>query len=164
MPSIFETRLKGYLNRKEERDIMMNNEAEDLSWKVVQRLDDLENIRSWLEKGNDDDDQISNVKALIQAYTVGDLDWNTGLVTYWSKGKQLCQPRPFKWEEFLAISAKHKGHIGFWVEGGPKVGQILFKEIKPSTGTSNGSKGDQKSLLTPSSPVAGKNASHLIPR
>ncbi|KAJ6161823.1 hypothetical protein N7485_010053 [Penicillium canescens] len=134
MPSIFETRLKGYLNRKEERDIMMNDEAEDLSWKVVQRLDDLENIRSWLEKGNDDDDQISNVKALIQAYTVGDLDWNAGL------------------EEFLAISAKHKGHIGFWVEGGPKVGQILLKEIKPSTGTSNGSKGDQKGLLTPSSP------------
>jgi hypothetical protein len=96
---------------------MMNDEAEDLSWNVVQRLDDLENIRSWLEKGNDDDDQISNVHAIIQAYTVGDLDWNAGLVTYWSKGKQLCQPRPFKWEEVLAISEKHKGHIGFWVEG-----------------------------------------------
>ncbi|KAJ6086767.1 hypothetical protein N7467_005681 [Penicillium canescens] len=117
MPSIFEARLKEYLNRKEERDTMMNDEAEDLSWNVVQRLDDLENIRSWLEKGNDDDDQIPNVDAIIQAYTVGDLDWNAGLVTYWSKGKQLCQPRPFKWEEFLAISAKHKGHIGFWVEG-----------------------------------------------
>lgn len=45
---------------------------------------------------------------------------------------------------------------------GPKVGQILLKEIKPSTGTSNGSEGNQKELLTPSSPVAGKNVSNLI--
>ncbi|KAJ5640183.1 uncharacterized protein N7484_008045, partial [Penicillium longicatenatum] len=45
----------------------------------------------------------------------------TGLVTYWSHGDQLCQPRPFNWEEFDAINDAHEGYVGFWVEGKPQL-------------------------------------------
>ncbi|KAJ5766250.1 uncharacterized protein N7511_003866 [Penicillium nucicola] len=179
MPAIFEKRLKKYLKMMADRDEMMEEEADDLSWDVVQRLDDLEHIRGWLED-DDDDEQLVSVDALMKAYTIGDLEWNAGLVTYWSKGKQLCQPRPFQWSEFLAISTKHKGHVGFWVEGvsylrhlirkehtnesrllqGPKAGKIHLKEITPNSGTLNGANIDSNSLLSPTSPAVGPT-SHI---
>ncbi|KAJ5983909.1 hypothetical protein N7481_006008, partial [Penicillium waksmanii] len=39
-----------------------------------------------------------------------------GLVTCWSKGVKLSEPRPFDWDEFEAINRKHDGHEAFWVE------------------------------------------------
>ncbi|KAJ5171983.1 hypothetical protein N7492_004576, partial [Penicillium capsulatum] len=61
--------------------------------------------------------QLENIKAVIKAYEDGSLDWRQGFVTYWSKGKQLCQPRPFHWDEFEAIYDKYDGHNSFWTEG-----------------------------------------------
>lgn len=87
-----------------------------LSWNVALRLNTLEGIREHLREGGDQYDQLANVEALIEAYRSGRLDW-TGLVTYWSKGVQLCQPRPFDWDEFEAINKKHNGSSAFWVEG-----------------------------------------------
>ncbi|KAJ5290890.1 hypothetical protein N7478_000141 [Penicillium angulare] len=40
-----------------------------------------------------------------------------GLVTYWSRGTQISQPRPFDWDECLAINNHHNGTTSFWVEG-----------------------------------------------
>jgi hypothetical protein len=87
------------------------------SWEVVQRLDTLRDIGSSLRTNGDDYNQEINVNAIIRAYQSGDLDWNPGLITYWSKGKQICQPRPFDWDEFFRVNKEHDGHESFWVEG-----------------------------------------------
>lgn len=73
-------------------------------------------MKTELERKGDERDQLSNIEALLEAYRSRKLQW-TGLVTYWSKGEQLCQPRPFNWDEFEAINRKHHGHKNFWVEG-----------------------------------------------
>jgi hypothetical protein len=59
---------------------------------------------------------LKNIKAITKEYKSGRLDL-TGLVTYWSKGKQLSQPRPFNWDELEAIQKRHGDSQGFWVEG-----------------------------------------------
>jgi hypothetical protein len=91
----------------------------DLSWPVVQRVETLEKILKWLPKEDPEDEwqQLENLKALMKAYKDKSLDWTPGLVTYWSKGFKLCEPRPWEDEEFMHINVKHKGHTGFWVEG-----------------------------------------------
>lgn len=61
--------------------------------------------------------QLPNVNALIEAYQNGTLRSWPRLVTYWSRGRQLSQPRPFDWDEFEAINYDHNGEEGFWVEG-----------------------------------------------
>lgn len=96
---------------------MMRRFPSGLSWEVVQRLASLERIKAHLEKIEDPDDEIENINAIMKQYKSGDLTWNRELVTYWSKGNQLCQPRLFDWDEFEAINAKHQGHKSFWVEG-----------------------------------------------
>lgn len=85
---------------------------------MYERLDGLKTIQAGLEKEGDRYNQIPNIQAIIAAYRSRKLDWNvTGMVTYWSKGTQLCQPRPFDWDEFEAINSKHEGHSSFWTEG-----------------------------------------------
>jgi hypothetical protein len=70
-----------------------------------------------LERGTDENKQIPNIKAILKAYRTLQLDWNSGLVTYWSNGVQICQPRPFDWDEFEAINLVYNGKEGFWTEG-----------------------------------------------
>lgn len=62
-----------------------------------------------------EDNQTVNIKAVMHAYRFEGLEL-TGLVTYWVKGKQLCMPRPFNWDEFEAIYKKCDSR-NFWVEG-----------------------------------------------
>lgn len=88
-----------------------------LSLKIVERLDVLQEMRGSMVAEGDEDDNVCNVDAIIAAYKAGALGWNKGLVTYWSKGVQLCQPRPFDWEEFLVVNHKNDGSSSFWVEG-----------------------------------------------
>lgn len=83
---------------------------------MYRRLDSLKAIHAFLENDGDPFQLLSNCRAVIEAYRSGQLGWNPGLVTYWSNGKQLCQPRPFDWDEFEAINAKHNGHKDFWTE------------------------------------------------
>ncbi|KAJ5915125.1 hypothetical protein N7454_011237 [Penicillium verhagenii] len=90
------------------------------SWAVVQRIESLESMQKSLEDSEEEDEykQLANVKALLKAYKSGELDWYApGLVTYWSHGRQLCQPRPHDWDEFLEVNIKHDGEEGFWMEG-----------------------------------------------
>lgn len=65
--------------------------------------------------------QLRNIQELINAYSSCRLDWREGVVTYWSNGYQLCQPRPFDWDEQEAMSRDHRQRHnrddGFWVEG-----------------------------------------------
>lgn len=68
-------------------------------------------------KGKDSYCQIPNIDALINAYETKSLSWNPGLVTYWSGGRKLCEPRPFDWDEFEAINKANAGFKSFWTEG-----------------------------------------------
>lgn len=95
---------------------MARGEPSGLDWNVIQRIDCLKKMKEELDKNGDGRGQIANIEALLKAYRSRKLRW-TGLVTYWSKGKQLCEPRPFNWDEFEAINRKFDGHKNFWVEG-----------------------------------------------
>lgn len=81
------------------------------------RIKSLKDIYRSIRGTSDTNKQFKNVKALLKAYRQKQLGWSPGLVTYWSNGERLCQPRPFNWDEFETISDKHNGHEGFWVEG-----------------------------------------------
>ncbi|KAJ5521045.1 hypothetical protein N7463_001498 [Penicillium fimorum] len=113
----FEFKLKELLQQQESRNEMMAEEKPGLSWPVVQRLKTLNSMSNWLDSEGDEYELAPNVTNLIETYRSGQLKWNDGLVTYWAKGVQLCQPRPFKWNEYELISDQHHGQKGFWVEG-----------------------------------------------
>jgi hypothetical protein len=100
-----------------------------LSWKAVRHVQNLEGTLEFLEEG-DDDGHILNVKALLEAYRSCTLDWNEGLVTYWSYGEQLCQPQPFDWDEFHEINRRHQGHQGFWAVLRLVIDQGLSEETR----------------------------------
>lgn len=95
---------------------MAFSEPRHLSLEVLQRLDALKSIEKDLDRDGDKLEQLPNVKAVLQAYRTGSLKWHPGLVTYWSEGTQLCQPRPFDWDEFETINAAVKGNRSFWTE------------------------------------------------
>lgn len=96
---------------------MAEGEPEGLSWPVIRRIDTLKQSRTHLAEQGDPYDQIINLDAVLEAYRKGELKWIDGLVTYWSHGKQICQPRPFYWDEFEAINDKYQGTTSFWTEG-----------------------------------------------
>lgn len=87
----------------------------DVAW----RLSELKAMRFETESGVARPlfNQLINIQAIIQAYETKKLTWTPGMVTYWTKGKQICQPRPFDWDEFEAISMAYDGKDQFWVEG-----------------------------------------------
>ena len=89
-----------------------------LSLDVIKRLDDLKLMEADLRAGGNDPCGFGpNIAALINAYRTRQLDWHPGLVTYWSNGIQICQPRPFHYQECLQVNQLYNGHTGFWVEG-----------------------------------------------
>ncbi|KAJ5613825.1 hypothetical protein N7528_007479 [Penicillium herquei] len=131
MPSFFEERLKRLEAERQEILKIQNseNEVPGLSMEVVSRIAQLRQIKDALErKEGGSTNQLPNVNAIIAAYRNKTLDW-TGLVTYWSQGTQLCQPRIFDWDEFEAINDACNGSQGFWVEG--------FSDLSPSMAYAN---------------------------
>ncbi|KAJ5587713.1 uncharacterized protein N7459_003478 [Penicillium hispanicum] len=126
LPYIFEQRLKEFEQAMNRRRYvfqlaiihrkMGECEPQGLSWPVIQRLDCLKIIAKSLQSKGDPREQLPNVQSIMSAYRTRQIDW-CGLVTYWSQGQQLCEPRPFDWDEFEAINLKYKGHKSFWVEG-----------------------------------------------
>ncbi|OQE36736.1 hypothetical protein PENCOP_c011G05020 [Penicillium coprophilum] len=121
----FQFKLQELLRKQTYRNEMMALEPPGLSWPVVQRLKSLRGMLEWLGSKGDEYESAANVAGLIEAYQSGKLKCNAGLVTYWSHGVQLCEPRPFRWDECDLLSAEHDGQKGFWVEGlhGPGVNQ-----------------------------------------
>lgn len=91
--------------------------SEELSLETIRRVHELEMMKTYLASTTDDYQQLPNIEALLEAYKSGELDWNTGLVTYWLKGTRISQPRPFDWDEFEAINSHYQDYKGFWVEG-----------------------------------------------
>lgn len=102
---------------------MARKERTDLETNSYKRIDTLEMILAARKADGDKYGQIDNIQAILKAYRSKSLSWTEGLVTYWAKGKKLCEPRPFDWDEFEAINSANGGHKSFWVEG---VGLKLF--------------------------------------
>ncbi|CAI7622301.1 unnamed protein product [Penicillium pancosmium] len=117
LPDVFQHRLEGFLELKAAENKISDGWPKGLDKDVYQRLNSLKAIEEHLSKEGDNYKELPNVRALITAYKSGQLKWNGGLVTYWSKGLKLSEPRPFDWDEFEAINKKHDGHDAFWVEG-----------------------------------------------
>lgn len=117
MPQWWEGKLKRYTEWKENLDKFKASEKESLSWEVVVRLKNLEQIKSHLEEEGDEKyGQLPNVIALIQAYRSEKLVWTNGLVTYWLKGKRLVdKPVEFRWRDFCKHNKQGTEHV--WVEG-----------------------------------------------
>ncbi|KAJ6008496.1 hypothetical protein N7540_012472 [Penicillium herquei] len=108
MPHAFQWRLLEYEKKREYRKYIISKWPKGLSWNVLQRLESLEFLQGKLEL-EDPYEQLPNVKSI--ALEINDL------VTYWSHGTQISQPRPFNWDELLAINTHYEGSQGFWVEG-----------------------------------------------
>lgn len=102
------------------------SEPGNYSWAILQRLEWLRNLEVEL-RSVDRFNQLPNVQALLRAYREGRLNWNVGLVTYWSNGVQLCEPRPFYWDEFEVLNDHYAGHTGFWMEGVSSPMRRVFK-------------------------------------
>lgn len=118
MPQWWEAKLKRYETVKARNAKMMAREPEGLSLDTVVRLRNLETVRATLEKDGDRLRQILNIDAITKAYREKTLDWVDGQVTYWFKGKKICDgPKPFDWKEFDEYHAEREGHKSFWVEG-----------------------------------------------
>ncbi|KAJ5691537.1 hypothetical protein N7488_012272 [Penicillium malachiteum] len=117
MPSFFEERLKRLEAENNALIAIQRSESQDLSESAIKRIASLRETELGLqEKGNTS--QLVNVQAILAAYRSKALDWTAGLVTYWSGGQQLCQPRPFSWDEFEVINDACNRSESFWVEGG----------------------------------------------
>ncbi|CAG8362777.1 unnamed protein product [Penicillium salamii] len=129
MPDIFKQRLKEYTIAKDENEEMRLAEtlrhprSKDLSFAVIKRLHGLEAMKADLEGARDASNpshalkQLTNINALLEAYRSKELDWNDGLVTDWSNGVQICQPRNFDWDEFEVINSEYRDEGVFWTEG-----------------------------------------------
>ncbi|KAJ6083990.1 hypothetical protein N7486_010790, partial [Penicillium sp. IBT 16267x] len=116
MPFIFEDKLKELEKQKVEKDESMAREP-GLSWVIVQRLIELEDAKEFLGTLINNYGQIPNTTAIMAAYRSGKLNLTEGLITYWSNGEQVSQPRPFNWDELFALCDKYNGYEGgFWVE------------------------------------------------
>ncbi|KAJ5795268.1 hypothetical protein N7457_001867 [Penicillium paradoxum] len=136
MPHIFQHKLEQLKMEKAEEDVLVASEPGTHSWDVLKRLEMLRELEVEL-RSEDRFDQLANVQALLQAYRQGRLNWNQGLVTYWSRGVQLCKPRPFSWDEFEVLNKHHSGRTGFWMEGlvGPSPRRLLSAIVLFGGGT-----------------------------
>jgi hypothetical protein len=103
----------------------MQGEPKGLSRATYERIDTLKFIKKAIDGGHDPLFEKDNVDAILRAYRTGQLEWIPDLVTYWSNGKQLCEPRRFDWDEFEVINEANAGHKSFWVEGVSKPFQPL---------------------------------------
>ncbi|KAJ5618471.1 hypothetical protein N7528_006582 [Penicillium herquei] len=117
MPLIFEWKKEEFQNLKAYRDKLFEG-LEGYSRDTAERIICLEKMVEDLQQPDKDYfEQISNAWAILQAYRSRRIEWIEGLVTYWSKGKQISEPRPFIMQEFTLINLKHEGDKSFWVEG-----------------------------------------------
>ncbi|KAJ5691996.1 hypothetical protein N7462_001419 [Penicillium macrosclerotiorum] len=117
MPQIFEARLARFEREKADQDNMIQSEEPDLSFEVVQRIKDLEFIDKSLVATGDKDYQLVNIREILKAYRNKKLLYEQGKVTFWSWGKQLCEPQRFDVNDFLEVNYQYHGDRSFWVEG-----------------------------------------------
>ncbi|OQE34566.1 hypothetical protein PENCOP_c017G02281 [Penicillium coprophilum] len=116
MPDLFKNRMTTFTAIKQQKMDMISSEPQGLGWEIVQRLDSLKKLERSLGDGDDNEDDLSNVKAIMTAYRSRKLTWDKDSVSYWSNGKLITGPQKLNMQELYSLSAKH-GPRGFWVEG-----------------------------------------------
>ncbi|CAG8424099.1 unnamed protein product [Penicillium salamii] len=112
---------------------MIKSEPKGLDWEVIQRLDELKQLKANLGK-EDKDKNLPNVEAIIKAYQTKNISSKGDLVTFWCDGKLVAGPKKFDPKELYALSSK-QGSTGLWVEGidGSKPQQLnIFFSLFPS--------------------------------
>ncbi|KAJ6086561.1 hypothetical protein N7467_005475 [Penicillium canescens] len=162
MPDIFRWKLEELTRSQESRKEMVREAGAQgiTDINVLKRLCTLKRTLKNLQGGKDEYKLISTVKAIITAYENKTLDWYDGLVTYWSHGTQLSQPRTFIAEEHQEIGKHYNGYEGFWVEGvfGPGPTNTLFCkhfETQPSSNRNIFSHYMDLHLRVPNAQIAG---------
>ncbi|KAJ6014290.1 hypothetical protein N7540_008881 [Penicillium herquei] len=134
MPQLFESRLLKLEKDRLEIQVKKRNEDPFLSPAVLKRVSTLEQLWDIVRRKGDKDKQLINIEAVLDAYRSSKLTW-TGLVTYWSNGNKLCEPRPFNWDEFETINRYYEGNRSFWTEGldGPGPESAKYRFIVPAS-------------------------------
>ncbi|KAJ6023772.1 hypothetical protein N7540_004569 [Penicillium herquei] len=99
-----------------------------VNWTVRVRIDTLKRIETSLMNDGDPDEQLLNVRAIIEAYRSKKLEWKPLQVTYWARGEIYKGPEEFdskKLARYLEDLAHPKS---WWVEGcdGPGPTSINF--------------------------------------
>lgn len=118
MPQWWEKKLKKYQRYKKAVYDLCKEAPPGLDLSVYFRLKQLQELRSDLKKAGDKHRLIKNIDGIIKAYESGELEWADGWVTYWSKGKMVCDgPREFTWDDFDYYCERYKKRQGIWVEG-----------------------------------------------
>ncbi|KAJ5788371.1 hypothetical protein N7457_003361 [Penicillium paradoxum] len=117
MPQIFEVKLEMYQKRKKAFKDMIKSEPSGLSWGVVQRLDTLKIIEAHVVEEGDPDDQLPNIRALMESYRSKKLTFKSGMVSYWSEGRQLNSPEKFDENVHKRMLKSHDTTRSWWVEG-----------------------------------------------
>ncbi|KAJ5364813.1 uncharacterized protein N7496_010526 [Penicillium cataractarum] len=90
-----------------------------LKWQTLLQIEELERAKQRFALERDRGNIVPSLEAIITAYESRQLDVypDERLVTYWHKGKQISQPRPFNWEEYHIIAAGCEGRVmSVWVE------------------------------------------------
>ncbi|OOQ87664.1 hypothetical protein PEBR_16019 [Penicillium brasilianum] len=109
--------LAGYEKQlAEDRDLKAKYPG--LKWQAILRIEDLKQKKAILAERGDPRKMLPNLAAIITAYEGRQIDVyaDERLVTYWYKGKQISQPRPFDWEEYYVIAAECETFRSCWVE------------------------------------------------
>lgn len=96
---------------------MTDAEPSGLSWSVIVRLQNLDLIAKSIENKGDPYKKLRSLKAIMAAYRSGQLEWHPGLVTYWSQGCQVSQPRPHDLNEAVLLAEHFANQDLFWAEG-----------------------------------------------
>lgn len=86
---------------------MARNEPEGLGTKVYQRLDSLKKTYRYFEEISANHPQLKNLRAVLEAYRSKKLEVRPNMMTYWAEGVQLCNYRPWDWDEFGEFADTH---------------------------------------------------------
>ena len=86
---------------------MARNEPEGLGTKVYQRLDSLKKTYRYFEEISANHPQLKNLRAVLEAYRSKKLEVRPNMMTYWAEGVQLCDYRPWDWDEFGEFADTH---------------------------------------------------------
>ncbi|KAJ5747950.1 uncharacterized protein N7511_009646 [Penicillium nucicola] len=116
-PHMFQQRLDMYLEKRKQRDDMIAAWPDGIDWETVQRLHSLKGMEDFFTENGDEDGQLANVRAIINAYKNKEIMFVRGMMSYWSKGEQVGAPEPWDHTRHEAITAQYGSHREFWVEG-----------------------------------------------
>lgn len=89
-----------------------------LTLATAKRVEGLESLVAHIEKRRDPGRILLNLMTIKEAYKAKEMEYEPGLVTYWSRGVQVGGPAQFSLEDFLKHCRENGGGgKAFWVEG-----------------------------------------------